>query len=437
MLLGMSIALLFPVAASNAADVRHLKLGDIETVLLVQNIQSTNDLSDTSDVSDEEHVTASQFSLTQDLSGYKLHLNHYEADEEQFNQLGMSWNSTTLYGFSGYAKGSYLGDNRYTSIDPFLFHGGSHQQIRFKGVAFVRALGEGLLHVSHARVAEDSRLPRSAWEVGYEHKNWSFALLQTKRDLNESGKGITLGYQGKNVSVDFQHLSSYANVKVNQLRLGFTQNNISYGLLLSSQNNPYYADKEENRLVLSAGFVFGAGPMQASEDKKLREKIKNNKGITIGTSVVAAAALMSMGGGGKSGTVNADILQRNSAQHDAAREVLNSINPTSVREYIEYGGYVYRNPDGSYSSTRPVSGMANSLNLSKAYGRLPGNSQQTAHYHTHGGADLGYMDEEFSPTDLRADRKFNLDGYLGTPSGAFKYHDVGTDSVSVIGSIAN
>ena len=146
---------------------------------------------------------------------------------------------------------------------------------------------------------------------------------------------------------------------------------------------------------------------------------------------MAAGALLS------SGSSSSDSAIRIEDQHAAAKSVLNDINPVSVEQNLEYGGYVYRFSDGSYSTTQPVSGTPVSLTLLNPVFVIPAGTDATAVYHTHAAFDPNYDNENFSPTDLASDREFNLDGYLGTPGGQFKYHEVRTGLIYTLGIIDN
>ena len=150
----------------------------------------------------------------------------------------------------------------------------------------------------------------------------------------------------------------------------------------------------------------------------------------LGAAAVAVALIAS------SGDADTDTVSRWSGQHDAAWNALNEINPTSVSENIEYGSWIYRNTDATFSSLSPVRGTVNSVNIGSP-NQVPSGAVATATYHTHGGDDPLYDNENFSPTDLITDNLWKVDGYLGTPLGAFKYHNYVTGDVSRVGTIAN
>ena len=126
-----------------------------------------------------------------------------------------------------------------------------------------------------------------------------------------------------------------------------------------------------------------------------------------------------------------DNTMRFSQQNDAAFDVLNRVNPLSVAENREYGGFVVINPDGSYSPTDTVTGDATSVSI--PFSLVPAGSTATASVHTHAAFDPRFDNENFSNTDLESDRNSMLDGYLATPGGQFKYHNVETGQITTLG----
>lgn len=104
---------------------------------------------------------------------------------------------------------------------------------------------------------------------------------------------------------------------------------------------------------------------------------------------------------------------------EAAGDVLNYINPTSISQNREYGGYIVKNPNGSYSATNPLRGGPAGVNV----GPVP--TGGSASYHTHGGYDPRYDNENFSPVDIWGDAMSGIPGFLGTPGGAFIMNNAG------------
>ena len=179
---------------------------------------------------------------------------------------------------------------------------------------------------------------------------------------------------------------------------------------------------------------FDIGPSKrfyASEEIEKKKKRARRGGYIAGAIGIGVGVSLSSGSSG------GDDAVRKEAQHEAAREVLNRINPVSVRLNREHGGYIYRNADGSYSSTTPILGEVASISLPHPEAITPAGTTTTASYHTHGGPDPRYDNENFSPQDIFSDSAFNLDGYLGTPGGLFKYHNHVTGQIFTLGRIAN
>lgn len=101
----------------------------------------------------------------------------------------------------------------------------------------------------------------------------------------------------------------------------------------------------------------------------------------------------------------------------AGANAVADINPKSVSENREYAGYVYQNPDGTYSYTNPRPGSVASSHPGPA---VPGG---IGVYHTHAGPDPRYDGEHFSPADIFFSSGNGLTGYLGTPTGTIKKFD--------------
>jgi len=67
---------------------------------------------------------------------------------------------------------------------------------------------------------------------------------------------------------------------------------------------------------------------------------------------------------------------------------------------------------------------------------IPAGGRATATYHTHAAFDPRFDNENFSPQDLESDRQLGVDGYLGTPGGQFKFHNVTTGAIQTLGRLA-
>ena len=109
----------------------------------------------------------------------------------------------------------------------------------------------------------------------------------------------------------------------------------------------------------------------------------------------------------------------------AAIDALNYINGKSICENREYGGYIYKKWDWfglitkpSYTYDEPRKGELASVNL----GRRPIFHETVSAYHTHGGYDPRYDNENFSPPDKDLGDAMQVATYLGTPSRAIKLY---------------
>ncbi|RMF38899.1 MAG: DUF4329 domain-containing protein [Alphaproteobacteria bacterium] len=153
------------------------------------------------------------------------------------------------------------------------------------------------------------------------------------------------------------------------------------------------------------------------------------------------------GGGGGSGTgaggaagapvAGGPSAQSFATQEEAAKAALDAANPQSIADNREYGGLVYRNPDGTYGYTNPSGGTGTGFNP-HAISAPPG-ATVVGDYHTHGDysvvgpngpvrtsdpAQDSYNSDNFSSADINginADAAGNPEyrGYLGTPSGKY------------------
>jgi Domain of unknown function (DUF4329) len=120
-------------------------------------------------------------------------------------------------------------------------------------------------------------------------------------------------------------------------------------------------------------------------------------------------------------------------QTEAAKQALRSANPLSIAKNLEYCGNVCKDRGtGEYFTTGPLVGTL--AGCRPAGAPCPSCSSWVGYWHTHGAfTDVNpkdgqddYDSENFSPADQGyADRK-KVDGYLGTPSGAFKHYPYGS-----------
>jgi uncharacterized protein RhaS with RHS repeats len=128
----------------------------------------------------------------------------------------------------------------------------------------------------------------------------------------------------------------------------------------------------------------------------------------------------------------------------AAKAALVNANPKSIRDNLEYGGLIYKTPNGRYDFTKPTRGTDQGVNPWSAQGAVPKCAQVVGDYHTHGDYSLAGQGGKAIRTSNPKQDSFNSDnfsggdytgissdargkpeykGYLGTPSGVFKVFD--------------
>ncbi len=135
---------------------------------------------------------------------------------------------------------------------------------------------------------------------------------------------------------------------------------------------------------------------------------------------------------------------------EAAKAALAQANPDSIMENLEYGGMIYKAPNGKYGFSGPAKGTDAGFNPSDA--PVPAGTTPAGDYHTHADYSVkdpatgkavrtsdpardDYNSDQFSRTDRRGianDAAGNpgYKGYLGTPSGKFYQYDPSSDTVS-------
>ncbi|MGI9317257.1 MAG: DUF4329 domain-containing protein [bacterium] len=121
----------------------------------------------------------------------------------------------------------------------------------------------------------------------------------------------------------------------------------------------------------------------------------------------------------------------------AAEWVLNKMNPRSVKENREIGGYIYRTKNGTYALTKYFYGNHGNIVFPPPAEEVPKGAIVTASWHTHGASMPNIVSETFSPQDIKLNQKFSIDGYLGTPKGQFKHYQLNNPQIQILGEINN
>ncbi len=341
----------------------------------------------------KKELARSAMQLEQAFPDYTLHWGVATSELQDMSQFGVSFLDISVYGFSGSGDTNSTIFHPYDGVDKFHFHGGLRQNYDYSGFRF------------------DYRLSRFN----------KFILTQAK--VNTAGLNVSLN----RLSAD--NKAAYTGMSF----LSRTRSGKDWGIHFERRTNPLYQDANEDRITFTLGFRFNSVPrMNADEtdvDSEAQTQRKNKtNAMLVGAGAVGAAVALSSGGGSGS-----DDRARFGSQQQTARQVLNDVNPTSIAQNREWGGYIYRNADGSFSATNAVKGTATSVLLPSPSNAAPTGAVTTASYHTHAAFDPRYDNENFSPQDILSDALFRIDGYLATPKGQFKYHNVGNGRVVILG----
>lgn len=146
----------------------------------------------------------------------------------------------------------------------------------------------------------------------------------------------------------------------------------------------------------------------------------------IGTLITASANVL-VGGPTACSVAQAD--KRFGTAEEAAIDAMQEANPHSIHDNLEYGGWVHKNADGTFSSAPATVGQPAGLTNMPAKG-----ANDTVWWHTHGAYDPAYDNENFSGAtgDKGYSKANNATGYVATPGGAIKRYDPSTNTVTTL-----
>ena len=391
-----------------------------------------------------EHVDTEQtsFALSQNLSANSSFTFEYSQGQEQRNYiLGYTHKNLSVSLLNGSGEDySELGGS-YADINPYQFHAGLAQSYNYQGFALDYGFGKlGHVQLGRATLQADGLLNRQANYMEWSNDRVFARATQFSRGNETIGNGFDAGFAlGNNKQVAYQTMQLDSGANINRIRFQFNgKATRQYWVDLSSQRNPLYQDSNDQRIMFSFKTAFGGNKLVnyaadtaadvESEGAKKNTALK--RGVFIGVGVAAGIALASSGDERRD-----ESTVRFASQNEAAFDVLNRVNPLSVAENREYGGWVVLNQDGSFSPTDTVTGGPSSVTIPGSL--IPNGTRATASIHTHAAFDPRFDNENFSPTDLASDRRSMTDGYLGTPGGQFKLHIVQTGEIVTLGTIAN
>ena len=356
-------------------------------------------------------------------------------DQEQQFGMGVTMLGSRLTAMQGRGKGFSRMGNQYADLDPYYFHGGTTASYQFNSLEWAHQFSASFgLQAGLAEIESDHLEDRDTHFIGAQMGPFNGHVMQVKRGGERVGETLSLGFDSPLGNFSWSTLQQIAGGRMNQISYRLRAGKATqYGFSFSTQRNPLLADEQSYRVMLSLSRPIGSinhVTADAEVEPEADTQSKRNRNLAIlGGAAVAAGLVIS------SGSDSQDNAIRLPDQHSAAREVLNQINPKSVKENREYGGWVYETPDGRYTSTTPVRGNIDSVEI--PFTLIPKGGRPLASYHTHGGDDPRYLNEQFSGADIRSNLEVGLDGYLGTPAGSFQWHDVRLNEVYRLGSIAH
>ena len=345
------------------------------------------------------------------------------------------------FGFSA-GKGQQFIKTRqsFNGIDPYVIHGGSPAEFNYySGNVGLKINTGNSLFLGSSTIETNKLANRKTDFIGLNGKHVSATFMNFKRGSSNIGKGISMIGEINKVQFGYQQISRNNGAHVKKASINFQPPGVKngiFGFSVESINNPLYREKDDLSFMLtfSGEFQKPKSPVfQADENEDSREATvrRLNQMSVIGLAVVGGAVIAGSGSSSNDNTVN--FTAKN--QQDAAFLVLNNINPISVKENREYGGLIVRNQDGSFGSTKPIPGDVSSVRIPDDI--APAFTVPTAFYHTHGGPDPNFDNENFSPQDISIAIATNRDSYLGTPDGSFKFYNVSRGQVKTLGRIAN
>lgn len=373
------------------------------------------------------HSSSAEFSTMFTLSDTgALHYGALSIADEQHHYGGLSLGDLTIGAFHAEAHTVSQAQNAlYPSLDQTFFYGGTRAEFQVQGVAAEFPLGGGVqTQVASAQVSAAGVAPRYGNYVGLRRHGVELGGFQLSRGSESVGHGLNLAFDMGGFELAYQAIESEFDASLRRVALLWQPApRWDFSIALERARNDRFTAANEDQIFFSVERYFGA-----ADD---REDRGFNRVVGLGVGVGLAAAAVS------SGSSDRDGAPRFLARDEAAFEVLNAINPVSVAENREHGGWIYVNADNSFSYTEPVAGTANSVDIGSPFNAVPEGTLANASYHTHGGPDPRFLNEQFSPQDLFFNRLYRLDGYLGTPAGFMKLHHVRTEQIFFLGRINN
>jgi len=393
------------------------------------------------DISSTANISSIQYQ--QNLFGNGLHLNLSHSESEYHTAIGYSLGGLTFSAIQGSSESFVRHAENFQHINRFSLHGGIDSGFDFYGTAIHSKLNDHLSGqfgsaelVSHhdgleTRGTQYIELSSSSTYQGFSGLYGRFSTYQ--RGDDQIGRGIEAGFSYNNTELIIHSMKVDGNKHLLGLRSLKTLNDqTQLSFEFSKAHDPNHFNETRYQALVSIHHVlekprrYQYSLSQGMNNSSNRNRIL--RPVLIGAGVIAGIALSS------SGSETVDNSSRSQSETDAAFQILNEINPKSIRENREYGGWVYRNQDQTYGTSSPVAGEAASVTLPNPSSSTPSGSRLTASYHTHAAFDPRYDNENFSDQDIRSDNALGIGGYLATPGGTFQYHFGG--NIELLGQVA-
>ena len=351
--------------------------------------------------------------------------------DQQLLLSGVHGSSFSLSGFWGEGEGlsSLTPGLSYTERDAGLFHADYQRPARYTGAAldFVKTGVQFTAGVSQIESAGLS--DRISWFTGATMAQLALQVFRVERPDAAAAHALGLQFRLPMGVLSASYAIATKGTAAGAVRWQVPlSRRLHLGLELRDGRSTRFGEGAYQRWIINITDSGGRNPALSAREG-------GSDTPEIATTALLAAGAVGIALVATSGSDDTDDQLRFSSQHEAARNVLNAINPTSVAQNLEYGGWVYRNADRTFSATEPIKGTVDRVNIGSPTNVPSGYA--TASYHTHAAYDPRFNSENFSTLDITMNNNWGVDGYLGTPAGYYKYHHYLTGVISTLGTIAN
>jgi len=354
------------------------------------------------------------------------------ADDDRLYAGGIATRQLSGAAFIGDGSGPSTLTDSFSGVDSRLFHPEKGQNVEYQGAALSYSSPFGEVATGGSRVVADHVGDRFTWYGQIKTPHLDGSLFRISRTDGVAAYAGRLSFRFRATALSYRHVDAGPGTFHRQVVLTHSLPGLSIlGLQFDQGRSTRYEDAGDHRVLLTFRGAFGrsgSGVLHAGDTGEGQTGLQDT--AMLGAAAVAIAVLAS------SGSSSSDAVQRYTIRDDAAWQVLNDTNPTSVRENLEYGGWVYQHSDATYSATTPIRGRVDGVNIGTP-DSVPSGTLASSSYHTHGATDPRFFSETFSPNDKYADVRWKVDGYLATPTGRFMFHDYSTGSVTQLGTVAN